>query len=64
MKPGDYVRFAALPADCNPRPLRVSVVFPNGMLMIYGKEGIYAASLFVAVPPPPTNSHSEERKIA
>jgi hypothetical protein len=52
-KPGDYVRFAFLPATCNPTPLRVAVVLPNGMLMLEGKSGIYASHFFVAVDPPP-----------
>lgn len=49
MKPGDYVRFAFLPADSLALPKRVSAVRPDGSLALEGKEGYYAAYLFVVV---------------
>jgi hypothetical protein len=49
---GDYVRFRALPADCKPTPIRVTLVLKNGMIRLLDKPGYYAAHLFVVVDPP------------
>ena len=46
---GQYVRFAFLPPDCIPMPLKVTAVTREGMLRLEGRDGVYAAHLFVVV---------------
>jgi|FreactTroBogLake_1042271.scaffolds.fasta_scaffold81350_2 hypothetical protein len=55
---GDYVRFRNLPADCQPTPLLVTLVLPNGMIRLLDKSGYYAAYLFVVVDPPENQEKS------
>jgi hypothetical protein len=52
MKPGDYVRFALLPPDCEAPPGKVATVSCSGTLTLEGKPGCYKTFLFVVVPPP------------
>ena len=55
---GDYVRFRNLPANCEPSPIRVTLVLKNGMIRLLDRSGYYAAHLVVVVDPP------KERKTA
>lgn len=50
--PGDYVRFRALPEDCKPTPIRVTLVLKSGVIRLFDKPGYYAAHLFEVVEPP------------
>ena len=49
---GQYVRFAPLPEDCKPTPIKVTEVTANGMLRLEGRAGMYAPHLFVVVDKP------------
>lgn len=37
LQEGDYVRFRYLPRDCEPTPIRVSAVAPNGMILLLNR---------------------------
>jgi hypothetical protein len=49
---GEYVRFRHLPKDCEPKPLRVRDVLPNGMVLLDQWTGQFRMDLFVRVPAP------------
>lgn len=49
---GRHVRFAHLPANCYPTPIRVIEATPTGMIRLAGWSGYFAPHLFVEVPPP------------
>jgi hypothetical protein len=53
---GDYVRLRALPADCEPTPILVTLVLTSGMIRLLDRSGYYAAHLFVVVDPPQEKS--------
>jgi hypothetical protein len=48
---GSYVRFAHLPSNCYPTPIRVTEALPNGMIRLAGWAGHFAPHLFVVVVP-------------
>ncbi len=49
---GAYVRFAHLPANMNPTPIRV-IEAQNGMIRLAGWTGYFAPHLFVVAAAPP-----------
>jgi hypothetical protein len=57
---GCYVRFAHLPSNCNPTPIRVTEATPSGMIVLAGWAGYFAPHLFIEVPPP----LGRKRKVA
>lgn len=51
IEPGDFVRLATLPSGCEPTPIAVTGVSPNGMIRLLG-QGWFQPYLLVRVDPP------------